>query len=242
MSDEDEKDHELLAGAFRALREDATGADRGAAETRRRVLLATAGVRRRRVLVLRLVVPLAAVLAIGTAWAAASGRLAALLETGGYRPAETSDAGGASASPSAPDADANDVDANDVDAPANANASAPADACVRATAAGRLADTETAPVRVLAPPPADREEALYRAAHEAHFVARDPPRTLAAWDAYLAVYPRGRLAPEARYNRALTLVRLGRKDEARTALVPFAAAGPGGYRQAEARALLEAMQ
>ena len=46
-------------------------------------------------------------------------------------------------------------------------------------------------------------------------------------------------APEARYNRALSLVRLGRTQEARSALEPFANGAYGGYRKDEAKALLD---
>jgi hypothetical protein len=93
------------------------------------------------------------------------------------------------------------------------------------------------------PPPdnADPEGDLYGAAHRAHFVARDPAQALRAWDAYLQAYPSGRFALEARYNRALALVRLGRVADARAALTPFANGEVGGYRQREARELLEAM-
>jgi hypothetical protein len=59
-----------------------------------------------------------------------------------------------------------------------------------------------------------------------------------AWDAYLAAYPHGRFELEARYNRATTLLRIGRDDEARAALLPFA---KGAYRAREARLLLEAL-
>src|SRR5262249_36964098 len=102
-----------------------------------------------------------------------------------------------------------------------------------------------------APPPAasgdagdagDEDSRLYAVAHQAHFVARDPDAALRAWDAYLAAYPAGRFALEARFNRALTLVRRGRLDEARTGLPPFANGEAGGYRQREARELLDAMQ
>jgi len=85
----------------------------------------------------------------------------------------------------------------------------------------------------------DRETPLYKEAHEAHFATRDPARALAAWDAYLAAYPNGRFAPEARYNRALCLFRLGRRDEARDALIPIA---KGEYRKREAQKLLDALQ
>ncbi len=89
---------------------------------------------------------------------------------------------------------------------------------------------------------ADPTLALYRVAHTAHFVDHDPARALAAWDAYLAAAPNGTFAPEARYNRALSLVRLGRNSDAKTALEPFANGVYGSYRQSEARALLEQLQ
>ena len=83
--------------------------------------------------------------------------------------------------------------------------------------------------------------ALYRRARQLHFVEQKPAAALAAWDAYLAAEPRGPLSVDARYSRALCLVRLGRKQEARTALEPFAAGKYGSYRQNEARALLDAL-
>jgi hypothetical protein len=87
----------------------------------------------------------------------------------------------------------------------------------------------------------DRDAELYAAAHRAHFTEREPAAALREWDAYLAAFPDGRFALEARYNRALSLVRLGRLDEARGALDPFAAGRYAGYRAREARQLLEAM-
>jgi hypothetical protein len=65
-------------------------------------------------------------------------------------------------------------------------------------------------------------------------------RRLAAWDAYLATYPRGRFALEARHNRALSLFRLGRTVGGRAALAPFADGSLGGYREREARELDDA--
>jgi hypothetical protein len=102
-----------------------------------------------------------------------------------------------------------------------------------------------APRPVPAPQPPRRAaaavEVLYRRAHDLHFHGGDPAAALAAWDAYLAAEPDGRFAVEARYNRALGLVRLGRYGEARAALAPFARGevAPAGYRQAEAEQLVE---
>ena len=63
---------------------------------------------------------------------------------------------------------------------------------------------------------------------------QDVPELVAAADG-------GALVPEARYNRALCLVRLGRVQEAKLALTPFAHGDYAGYRRAEARALLNAL-
>ncbi|MDI1484201.1 hypothetical protein [Polyangium sp. y55x31] len=101
---------------------------------------------------------------------------------------------------------------------------------------------EEAPVAAAPAPRVDSDDALYRAAHQAHFVTRDPAAALAAWDAYLRAAPRGRFAPEAHYNRALCLVRLGRTAEAERTLELFASGSFGGYRKAEAKALLDAMR
>jgi hypothetical protein len=91
------------------------------------------------------------------------------------------------------------------------------------------------------PPVAQPVEVLYRRAHELHFHGGDPAATLAAWDAYLAAEPDGRFSVEARYNRALLLIRLGRYSDARAALVPFARGEvePAGYRRTEAERLVE---
>jgi hypothetical protein len=100
----------------------------------------------------------------------------------------------------------------------------------------------TAPRAAHSPaPPAPPVEALYRRAHELHFHGGDPAAALAAWDAYLAAEPTGLFSVEARYNRALLLVRLGRHAEARAALLPFARGEvqPEGYRQPEAEQLVE---
>lgn len=82
----------------------------------------------------------------------------------------------------------------------------------------------------------------YVAAHHAHFAERNPAAALPAWDAYLREAPSGRFSSEARYNRALCLVRLGRYSEAEAALTPFARGDYGKYRQREATELLAALK
>jgi len=96
----------------------------------------------------------------------------------------------------------------------------------------------TAPAKPVGPD----ADALYRTAHEAHFVKKDPASALAAWDRYLAAAPQGRFALEAKYNRAISLVRLGRRAEAAAALRPFADGQYGDYRKEEARELLQSLE
>ncbi len=81
----------------------------------------------------------------------------------------------------------------------------------------------------------------YRAAHRTHFDGADPAASLKAWDQYLADFPAASFTTDARFNRALCLIRLGRHAEARAALEPFASAGAGSYRQPEAASLLEGL-
>jgi hypothetical protein len=105
-----------------------------------------------------------------------------------------------------------------------------------ARAAAPPSTTEPAPAGE--PPAPSAEVETYRQAHRRHFGGATPSAALAAWDDYLALYPNGSFAPDARFNRALCLVRLGRRDQARAALAPFAAQPIGSYRQAEAASLL----
>lgn len=70
----------------------------------------------------------------------------------------------------------------------------------------------------------------------------DPDAAIAAWDHYLHAYPRGRYRLEARYSRALSLIRAGREAEALEALAPFERGIHGNYRQAPARALAERLR
>lgn len=82
---------------------------------------------------------------------------------------------------------------------------------------------------------------VYRRAQAAHFKSHDLAQALRGYEAYLAAQPAGRFAVDARYNRALCLVRLGRRAEAQTELERFAGGSYGGYRQADAQRLLAAL-
>jgi outer membrane biosynthesis protein TonB len=101
--------------------------------------------------------------------------------------------------------------------------------------------TPAPPVETPKPQPS-AELAAYRHAHELHFRGGDAKAALRAWDDYLATYPNKALAPEARYNRALVLVKMSRWAEARAALAPFANAKVGAYRQKEAAEILAAIK
>lgn len=97
------------------------------------------------------------------------------------------------------------------------------------------ARVKTPRVEAPTPPQADPELAAYRVAYDAHFHGAAPAAALAAWDAYLAAYPNGKLATDARYNRAIILVKLERYRDAAEALRPLARSRP------EAARLLEAL-
>jgi len=124
-------------------------------------------------------------------------------------------------------------------------ASARATQEANAQSLANAARASTAPVAPSKPAElaADRDLALYKQAHQKHFRARDFAAALRDWDAYLQAFPRGTFAIEAQYNRAICLVRLSRKAEARRALLPFAEGDIArGYRKAEAAKLLKALE
>lgn len=98
-----------------------------------------------------------------------------------------------------------------------------------------------APATEPAPAAPDEDTRAFSVAHDVHFEGGSPAASLAAWDDYLAAYPHGRYEPEARYNRALSLARLGRLEAARDALRPFADGSFRGYRRTEAARLIEAL-
>jgi hypothetical protein len=237
-----------LARAADALRRSRHGSSQRATTTRRRVLALAAARRRKSRWVVTFLVPLAAVVGLSAAWAAATGRLPRthLAFTGPAapvvvgvpvrRPTPAPPAPASSGGSSAETARAQAPDAPAVSTDSIAATSPPQ--------SGPAAATGGLPARAVgahAVASVDRDAALYAVAHRAHFVERDPAAALRAWDAYLAALPEGRFALEARYNRALSLVRLGRVDEARGALQPFASGRYGGYRAREARELLDAL-
>jgi TolA-binding protein len=238
---------DLLESAARALRE-STDETVDASFTRARVMASLHQGKVKRRTRLAFVLPMAACLAAGTAWGAATGRLPAVFHAIGQMvsytkapaksapsdakpagPAKNAEAGPPTVAPAAP--------TPEVEAPSAALAPAPQ--AVPAPSA-RAVEPSSAPSAKPASSAAfaDRDGDLYRLAHEAHFTSHDYARALAGWEAYLHAAPSGRMATEARFNRALCLLRLGREEEAKRALQPFAL-GVFGYRQSEAQALLD---
>lgn len=100
-------------------------------------------------------------------------------------------------------------------------------------------------------PSLDPHLAVYRQAHDAQFAQNDCAAAVASYDRYLAAAAQdasrrgssagGSLVPEARFNRATCLVRLGRNQEAARALRPFAEGAYGDYRREDARRLLDVL-
>ena len=252
MTNDDE-----LASAFRSVREAYDGESNDANLTLQRALLRSRSRERKRRFSRWVVLPMAAALLASTAWAAVTGRLVPVAE----RVFETSHPVTVTAPPSMVTAPVTRVTTFPVLAPEAAprlvpasTTAAPSPPVVHPTP--RRVDVPSSPVELVpespvvaqrpapaAPPPAVADPAadLFAEAHRLHFATHEPVRALAAWDRYLEAAPSGRFAPEARYNRALTLVRLGRRTEAMQALSAFADGTFGEYRRAEARALLEAL-
>jgi len=234
---------DLLSEATRALRENDEASELEVRATRARVMSGLHQTRVRHRTRLAFLLPIAATFLAASAWGAANGK--ALLVFEGIERLLGASENSHAAVPA--------HSARSANPPGNSTVTAPAAAPDGVTSEALDRDAEQAPSE---PAPAsagravpsasssssaadDPTLALYRAAHTAHFVAHDPTRALAAWDAYLAAAPNGSFAPEARYNRALSLIRLGRNSEAESALAPFANGSYGAYRQSEARALLE---
>jgi TolA-binding protein len=254
---------DLLNRAARALREETEDSDSSERFTRARVMAGLQQSAGRRRLRLAFALPLAAGFAAATAYGTMKGHSSAIwhdvAEALGFshseeapkappkpskrvapppKPLESAASVETESAPEAPEPAENEVKP----APGAALVARPErPAAPVPEVAASSQEVPPAPPAPSAPEVNDPAHELYRAAHHAHFVEHDFAAALRAWDAYLAAAPSGRFAPEARYNRALCLVRLGRKDDAERALRPFADGAYGSYRRDEAKALIEAL-
>lgn len=258
---------DVLERATRALKdahdESARASSDDAARTRDQVLARAELGRRERRVTRAILLPIAASFILVASWAAASGALRHVFSLGAPEPSEAPSDGvgtrhgnppalGVAASvrePIAPPSEPSPPEAVTTNAEPPGSEPvprvAPVPPAAPRSASPRIAAPAAPPIRTEVAPsntPASTPpitDVLYADAHRAHFEAHDWARALAAWDAYLADAPDGRFAPEARYNRALCLIRLGRRAEAEIALRPIADAR--GYRSAEAAELLSAI-
>jgi hypothetical protein len=233
---------DLLLEATRALRDTADTSDADSRATRARILATlSARPRVRRIRALRWI-PLAACLGTFSAWAATKPFVPALLNEaaqvfGIHEPVRDLSRPKAATSPAVAKAVPEPESATTDVALAESHATSPAVADPAPAAPPKVVPRSSATPSI----DVDHEHELYRAAHRAHFVAQDSAAALQAWDAYLGAAPTGRFAVEARYNRALCLLRLGRAEAARAALTPFAEGTFGDYRRREAVELLRAL-
>lgn len=251
---------DLLNRAARALREETEDSDSSERFTRARVMAGLQQSAGRRRLRLAFALPLAACFAAATAYGTMKGRSSAIwhdvAEALGFSHSEEAPNSPPKpkkrvAAPPKPLESAAPVETQSVPEalvpPEKEVKPAPSAALVArperpaAPVPEVAASSQEVPPAPPAPEVNDPAHELYRAAHHAHFVEHDFAAALRSWDAYLAAAPSGRFAPEARYNRALCLVRLGRKDDAERALRPFADGAYGSYRRDEAKALIEAL-
>ena len=128
---------------------------------------------------------------------------------------------------------------------------------LRAAASGAESATQHTPAAqeppAVAPAPATEPTADTAAADARAADTRDfkdayrihdsgsPAASIEAFDRYLRLHPAGRFVPEARYARAVALVRAGRIEEARHALTAFADAPAGSYRREDAARVLRTL-
>jgi len=238
-------DRDLLDRATRALRDDAAS-DPPAVDESWRAMESwrhvsrdvRQGARRRRLGLIVALQLVAAVAGVG-AWAAASGRLPPILSrwVAAVHPAA---APGAPVRVRAPRARREAFNPPPASPPPEAPPPPPAVAAPPVSRAVYPAPRPFRPAIPPAPAAAAGPEEIYARAHRAQFAQRDYVAALALWDEYLATTG-GTLGLEARWNRAIALVRLGRRDQAVAALAPFAAGQNEGYRQEEAQALLRVL-
>ena len=221
---------DLLSSATEALRT-SSGESQGdgGAQTFARVLHTVRRHRRRQRLVRAVIIQVAFLMVAAGAWAISGGRLPAMLKrpwrapaTGQVAPARTLPPPGPRAPLVVP------LLREPVGQPPAPPEPVAAASSPREVNAGRQVGAATA-------------DDVYRQAHRAHFTRGDFAAALPLWDRYLAATPLPRFAVEARYNRAIALLRLGRSSQAADALRPFADGDYGSYRRSEAQRLLETM-
>lgn len=229
--------HEVLARAAVALREEYDGTSEVAELTKRRVVAGARPHSRAASWRTRLVIAVAAALVTSAAWAGATGRLRPVL--GALEHIFRAGHEVEPAPPPSPLASPSPVPAPMVTSSASPDAAAEPDVPPPAPPSPTTSREAPPPSTARAAALAVDADAVYRAAHEAHFGKHDYPAALEGWNRYLAVAPNGPYAIEARYNRAIALIRLGRDGEAREALRPFVEGDYGAYRRDEARALVD---
>ena len=207
---------DLLSEATRALRETESASEFEARATRTRVLTGLHQTRVRHRTRLSFLLPLAASFVAVGAWGAASGQAQLAferLERFVFVPAAAP--GSAKALPKRRPEPLRSTPASPDQATPGVSRDPESKAGSEPASISSVAAPAASSTRAMASPSssahhAEREDptlALYRSAHTAHFVDRDPARALIGWDAYLSAAPTGAFAPEARYNRALSLVR-----------------------------------
>ncbi|HTV17799.1 MAG TPA: hypothetical protein VMG12_03990 [Polyangiaceae bacterium] len=263
---------DVLARAARALREAHPGEREGSGFTRARIMNTVHRERRRRTLRWAVFSPIASVLLVGSAWAQSSGKWPVIWEavtsvfvaapeppaapsSQRSAPRENGSPRAELAPPSSALADAGDdsdeappvLELADPEPPRVApEPRAPQPVRPRRH---RRTETPTSVERERAEreaPPApepqpDRELSRFRRAHDLHFKGR-AGEAIDAYADYLREFPDGRFVPEARYAMALDHIKQGNDAAAREALASFAAGRYGGYRQEEARKLLDALE
>jgi hypothetical protein len=264
-------DSDVLARAARALREAHTGEREGSGFTRARIMSSLHHDRRRRILRWAIVSPIASVLLVGSAWAQSTGKWPVLWNAVASvfvaappaekaapqrRPTEPIALpeapvdGGPEPEPLAPNEPVIEPPRAELP-PARTSPSPrrergrtkrrpPPRAAPAASEPAEPSEPKDDPAAAREPA-RDGELSSFRAAHDLHFKGDRPRDAIRAYAEYLREYPNGRFVPEARYNGALDQIKVGNDAAARDALEPFASGRFGGYRQKEARELLDAL-
>ena len=256
----DVAESDALARAAKVLREAHTGERSSSGFTRARIMNSLHRERRRRILRWAVVSPVASLLLVGSAWAQSSGKWPVIWKavTEVFAPAPhdaVAPRPPASAprleppppEPSTPEAPLPEPEASTPPEPPRVNEppafDTPPAPRPRRSRPARHEPPSKPPVEAPSQvePAPDRELSRFRAAHDLHFAGARPRAAIDAYAAYLEEFPNGRFVPEARYNTALDWIKLGDSTRARKALEPFAEGRYGGYRQKEARKLIDAL-